>query len=59
MLIGVAGGALVAMQRTKSDHGKFNDCLTSSVGISTGSSKCCAVSGEFGAYNYKVICLLG
>jgi len=43
----------------KFDHGKFNDCLTDSAGISAGCSECYAVSGDYGAGNCKAACLLG
>merc|ERR1712127_233778 len=43
----------------KFNHDKFNKCLTSSAGISSGCSECFAVSGEYGAKNCKAACILG
>jgi len=43
----------------KFDSDKFNSCLASKVGISTGCSQCYAVAGEYGADNCKVKCLEG
>jgi len=41
------------------DHSKFNSCMSSSVGISTGCSECYAAAGEYGAKNCKAKCLTG
>merc|ERR1712070_1179138 len=41
------------------NHGKFNDCFSASIGISTTCAECYAATGEYGAHNCKSACLLG
>merc|ERR1712100_906706 len=41
------------------NHGKFNDCFTAAMGISSTCSECYAATGEYGAKNCKASCLLG
>merc|ERR1711967_220215 len=41
------------------NHGKFNDCFSSSIGISKTCAECYAATGEYGAKNCKSACLLG
>jgi hypothetical protein len=43
----------------KVDHDKFNDCLTSAVGIGSTCSECYAKTADFGVKNCKAACLLG
>jgi len=41
------------------NHDKFNDCFSSSIGISKTCAECYATTGEYGAKNCKADCLLG
>jgi len=41
------------------NHDKFNDCFSSSIGISKTCAECYAATGEYGAKNCKADCLLG
>jgi len=43
----------------KFNHDKFNDCFSSSIGVSKTCSECYAATGEYGAKNCKADCLLG
>merc|ERR1711935_1109374 len=43
----------------KFNHDKFNSCFTASIGIGSSCSECYAATGEYGASNCKVDCLLG
>merc|ERR1712139_549219 len=41
------------------NHGKFNDCFTAELGVSSGCSECYAANGEYASKNCKAACLLG
>merc|ERR1712195_413162 len=41
------------------NHDKFNSCVNSAVGISTGCSDCYATTGEYAAKNCKAKCITG
>jgi len=43
----------------KFNHNKFNDCFSSSIGISATCAECYAATGEYGAKNCKADCILG
>merc|ERR1719237_221881 len=59
--VGAAGSkcGLKAFGISGFDHGKFNDCFTGEVGVSSGCSECYAVNGEYASKNCKAACLLG